>query len=69
MLEKGWMMAIVNDLRKIIANKDKLVTVKKHVEFYDSMVKQGIAKKQEYNIPMIDTVGIRCVKDNSNYFI
>ena len=62
-------MALVNELKKIIEDKEKLVTVKKHIEFYDSMVQQGIAKKQEYNIPLVDTVGIRCVKDNSNYFV
>ncbi len=62
-------MALVNELKKIIADKEKLVAIKKHVEFYDAMVQQGIAKKQEYNIPLVDTVGIRCVKENSNYFV
>jgi len=62
-------MALVDDLRKAVENQEKLVPVRKHIEFYDSMVQQGIAKKQEYNIPLVDTVGIRCVKDNSNYFI
>jgi len=55
-------MSISNEVKKVVkSEKEKIPDNKteKLNEYYEHVKKLGIVKKQEYNIPPIDTVGRR----------
>ena len=63
-------MAIVDKVDKIVkeyslkfANDPKFVELR---EFYFKMQKLGIAQKQEYSLPPLDTVGREILSSNNN---
>lgn len=55
-------MALEDRVRDILAEeaeREKNSNFKKLRDFYDEMKREGVATKQEYNLPPIDTVGRR----------
>lgn len=55
-------MSITNRIKKAVASekeKNPDISTTKLNDYYEKVKKMGIVKKQEYNIPPIDTVGRR----------
>lgn len=53
-------MTLSDQLKDLLNNpamSEKVVIPAGQVEFYEQMKRLGIAKKQPYNIPMLDTTG------------
>lgn len=55
-------MSIVKRIQKVIDNEEQKQKESQGIqlnEYYEKIKKLGIVKKQEYNLPPIDTVGRR----------
>lgn len=55
-------MSISNQIKKVVKSEKEKIPVNKTEklnEYYELVKKLGIVKKQEYNIPPIDTIGRR----------
>ena len=56
-------METTNKLEKVLIEKEREFASDPEFvrlrEFYEEMKRQGLAKKQEYSLPPLDTVGLR----------
>lgn len=53
--------AVWQDKKGFLKNPE----VRKLQEYYEKMKKLGLAKKQEYTLPRLDTVGVSCYSKQS----
>ncbi len=58
-------MSIVKEVKKIIVeDKNEFLkdsNIQKLQAYYEEMRRLGIAKKQEYTLPQLDTTGVTCL--------
>lgn len=54
-------MSIVEEVETVVAQGDAereaSADLRRLMAFYEEMQRQGLVRKQEYNLPLIDTIG------------
>ena len=64
-------MSLKEEIKQIVReDKQDLKNSKDYIkllEFYQTMVKMGLVKKEKYNIPPMDTIGKIWKEKNSNF--